>query len=143
MIFRHRRAMLVGSLVLVLVAAVFALPVFGELSNDNDFDDPSAEAVTARNAITDATGAFAAPSLVVLVRLGADVSSPAARERIRVVASALRYRGVARVVAYSPGGDRRLVSTRRALDVPAGVLQEGSGAARGRSSSSGWRAIRG
>ena len=28
------------------VAAVFALPVFGELGNENDFDDPSAEAVT-------------------------------------------------------------------------------------------------
>jgi RND superfamily putative drug exporter len=107
-IFRHRRAVLVGSAVLVLVAAVFALPVFGELSNENDFDDPSAEAVAARKAITDSTGAFAAPSLVVLVRLGAPVASPAARERIGVVAAALRSRGIARVVA--PEADRRLVS---------------------------------
>ena len=48
-IFRHRRAIAWGSLLVVLVAAVFALPVFGELGNENDFDDPSAEAVTARN----------------------------------------------------------------------------------------------
>ena len=96
---------------LVLVAAVFALPVFGELGNENDFDDPSAEAVTARNAITDATGAFAAPSMVALVRLGAPVGLRARRRSgSRAVAAALRDRGVASVVAYEPGGDRRLVS---------------------------------
>src|SRR4051812_37202263 len=110
MIFRHRRAILIGSLVLVLAAAVFALPVFSELGNENDFDDPSAEAVQARNQITESTGAFAAPSLVVLVRLGAPVDGAPARARIARVAAALRYRSVARVVAYRPGGDRRLVS---------------------------------
>ena len=110
MIFRHRRAICWTALVLVVVAAVFALPVFGELGNDNDFDDPSAEAVTARNAVTDATGAFAAPSVVALVRLGAPVESAQARERIARVAGALRDPGVASVVAYQPGGDRRLVS---------------------------------
>ena len=41
---------------MVLVAAVFALPVFSELGNDNDFDDPSAEAVVARDAVVAATG---------------------------------------------------------------------------------------
>ena len=66
MIFRRRRPILIGSAVLVLIAAVFALPVFGELGNENDFDDPSAEAVRARSEIVDATGAFAAPQLVVL-----------------------------------------------------------------------------
>ena len=64
MIFRRRRPILLGSALMVLLAAVFALPVFGELGNENDFDDPSAEAVAARAAITDSTGAFAAPSLV-------------------------------------------------------------------------------
>src|SRR4051794_36013127 len=109
MIFRHRRAILIGSVVLVLAAAVFALPVFSELGNENDFDDPSAEAVQARNQITESTGAFAAPSLVVLVRLGAPVDSAPARARIERVAAALRYRGVARGVAYRPGGGRRRV----------------------------------
>ena len=45
MIFRHRRAIAWSTLVLVAVAAVLALPVFGELGNENDFDDPGAEAV--------------------------------------------------------------------------------------------------
>ena len=113
MIFRHRRAILVGSLLLVLVAAAFALPVFSELGNENDFDDPSAEAVTARNAIVDSTGAYAAPQLVVLVRLGASIDSPQARSRIATVARAMQYRGVADVAAYQPGGDARLVSRDR------------------------------
>jgi putative drug exporter of the RND superfamily len=109
-IFRHRRAIAWGALVLVVVAAGFALPVFGELGNENDFDDPSAEAVTARNAVNRTTGAFAAPSIVALVRLQAPVESSQARERIARVARVLRDPGVATVVAYEPGGDRRLVS---------------------------------
>ena len=89
MIFRHRRAIVWGSLVLLLLAAVLALPVFGELGNENDFDDPSAEAVAARNAVTDATGAFAAPSVVALVRLDATADSAAGQEQIARVAGAL------------------------------------------------------
>jgi uncharacterized membrane protein YdfJ with MMPL/SSD domain len=109
-IFRHRRRILGGAAVLVLLAAVLALPVFGELGNDNDFDDPSAEAVQARNAITDTTGAFAAPSIVALVRLGAPADTAPAQARIARVAAALRTPGVASVVRYQRGGDRRLVS---------------------------------
>ena len=110
MIFRHRRAIAVGALVLVVVAAVFALPVFGELGNENDFDDPGAEAVAARAAVNDATGAQASPSLIALVRLEAPADSAAAQARIERVAGVLRDPGVASVVAYEPGGDRRLVS---------------------------------
>jgi uncharacterized membrane protein YdfJ with MMPL/SSD domain len=109
-IFRRRRAIAWGSLALVLVAAVFALPVFGELGNENDFDDPSAEAVTARDAVNRSTGALSTPSIVALVRLGAPVESEQARERIARVAGVLRDPGVASVVAFRPGGDRRLVS---------------------------------
>jgi putative drug exporter of the RND superfamily len=109
-IFRHRRAIACGALVLVVVAAAFALPVFGELGNENDFDDPSAEAVTARNAVNRTTGAFAAPSIVALVPLGAPVQSEQAKQRIARVARVPRYPGVASVVAYEPGGDERLVS---------------------------------
>jgi RND superfamily putative drug exporter len=120
-IFRRRRAIAWGALVLVIVAAVFALPVFGELGNENDFDDPGAEAVTARDAVTRTTGAFSTPSIVALVRLGAPVESGQARARIARVAAGLRDPGVASVVAYEPrrgdgaagaagGGDRRLLS---------------------------------
>ncbi len=84
--------------------------MFGELGNENDFDDPAAEAVAARNAVTDATGAFAAPSVVALVRLDAQADSAEGQEQIARVGEALRDRDIASVVAYEPGGDRRLVS---------------------------------
>ena len=113
MIFRRRRPILLGSLIMVLVAAVFALPVFGELGNDNDFDDPSAEAVVARDAVVAATGTYAAPQLVALVRLDAAADSEAGQERIGEVARAMEHPGVAAVVAYEPGGDERLVSRDR------------------------------
>ena len=124
-IFRHRRAILVGSLgARCWSAAVFALPVFGELGNDNDFDDPSAEAVTARNAVTRATGALRgaehrrarAAGRAGGVARGAGADRARSRRRCAIA-------GVASVVAYEPGGDRRLVSTRRPLDVPAGDLR--------------------
>jgi RND superfamily putative drug exporter len=108
-IFRRRRAIAIGALVLVAVAAVFALPVFGELGNDNDFDDPHAEAVAARTAVNRTTGALSTPSIIALVRLGAPIESRPARERIARVAAVLRDPGVASVVAYD-GSDRRLVS---------------------------------
>ena len=37
---RHARLILAGYALLVVVAGVFALPVFSELGSDNDFDDP-------------------------------------------------------------------------------------------------------
>jgi uncharacterized membrane protein YdfJ with MMPL/SSD domain len=109
-IFRHRARIAWGALALALVAAVLALPVFGELGNANDFDDPAAEAVTARDRVSDATGAYAAPSVVALVRLQADAGSAPAQRRIAAVARALADRDVAAVTVYAPGGDRRLVA---------------------------------
>jgi RND superfamily putative drug exporter len=109
-IYRRRKLILLVALPLVLVAAALALPVFSELSSDNDFDDPAAEAVQARHEINDITGASAAPSVVALVRLGAPADSLAAQARIGFVATALAGRGVVSVVRYQPGGDRRLVS---------------------------------
>ena len=133
MIFRHRRAIAWSALVLVVVAAVFALPVFGELGNENDFDDPSAEAVTARNAVNRTTGAFATPSIVALVRLGAPVESAQARERIARVAAALRDpgRGVggrlrARAATAAPGLQGR------PLDLPAATFKNDPAGARPR-----------
>ena len=80
-IFRRRRRILWLYAVGFVLAAVFALPVFGELDSANDFDDPSAEAVHARTAIQDATGVTAAPDLIVLVRLGAPARPGAQPDR--------------------------------------------------------------
>jgi RND superfamily putative drug exporter len=109
-LFRHRRGVLWGSLVAVVLAGVFGLPVFSALDSGDDFDDPAAEAVEARNALTQATGASPAPDLVALVRLPGDAASPASQRTIDGVAAALRDPGVAAVARYRPGGDRSLVS---------------------------------
>lgn len=109
MIYRHRRAIAWGTLVLVLLAAAFALPVFGELGNENDFDDPSAEAVAARNAVIETTGAQASPSLIALVRLGDEGEA-----RIERTERALQDPGVASVVVGDrsrDGGSSYLLAT--------------------------------
>ena len=125
MIFRHRRAIAWSALVLVAVAAVFALPVFGELGNENDFDDPSAEAVAARNAVNDADGRVqASPSLSRWCGWARTPTAPAAQERIARVAGVLRDPGVASVVAYEPRRRPPAGLARRPLDLPAGDVQE-------------------
>jgi uncharacterized membrane protein YdfJ with MMPL/SSD domain len=97
---RHARLTLAGFALLVVVAAVFALPVFSELGSDNDFDDPHAEAVQARERIMDASGESPAPAIVALVR-------SASRERVADVARALRVPGVARVAGGAVAKDGR------------------------------------
>ena len=107
---RRRRAILAGFAVLVVAAAAFALPVFSELGSDNDFDDPHAEAVQARERIMDASGESAAPAIVALLRLPGPVDSRASQGRIDEVARDLQVPGVGTVVRYQPGGDRAFVS---------------------------------
>ena len=70
LLYRRRRRVLIGAVVLVVVAGAVGGPVAGLLDSDNDFDPPSAEAVQAREAIADATGASATPDVIALVRGG-------------------------------------------------------------------------
>jgi RND superfamily putative drug exporter len=109
-LFRRRKAVLWGSLVAVLLAGVFGIPVFTALDSGDDFDDASAEAVLARDDLEQATGASPAPDLIALVRLPAPADSAQAQRTIRDVATQLQVPGVAAVQAYRPGGDRSLVS---------------------------------
>jgi RND superfamily putative drug exporter len=109
-LFRHRKGVLRGSLLVVVLAGAFGLPVLTTLDSDGDFDAPSAEAVKAREQLREATGAAASTSLVVLVKLPAPAGSPAGQRTIDEVAQALRHPGVARVQRFEPGGDRSLVS---------------------------------
>src|SRR5215207_6359772 len=106
LVHRRRRRVLVGAVLLVLVAGVVGGPVAGLLDSDDDFDAPSAEAVQAREAITAATGASAAPDVVALVRLGAPADAPAGQAKLRAVAGAAEGPQVARVDAYGVGGAR-------------------------------------
>ena len=102
---RRRRRVLVGAVLLVLVAGAVGGPVAGLLDSDDDFDPPAAEAVQAREAIADSTGASATPDVVALVRLGAPVGSSAAVKKLSQVVQAARGPEVARVDAYHGGGD--------------------------------------
>jgi uncharacterized membrane protein YdfJ with MMPL/SSD domain len=70
LLFRRRRRVLIGAVLLVFVAGAVGGPVAGLLESDDDFDPPSAEAVQAREAIADATGASATPDVIALVRGG-------------------------------------------------------------------------
>src|SRR5918998_617116 len=70
LLHRRRRRVLIGAVLLVFVAGAFGGPVAGLLDSDDDFDPPSAEAVQAREAIADATGASATPDVIALVRDG-------------------------------------------------------------------------
>src|SRR5687768_944902 len=110
LLYRRRRRFLIGAILLVFVAGAVGGPVAGLLDSDDDFDPPSAEAVQAREAIADATGASASPDIVALVRLGAPADSSGGQSKLRDVAAAAEGPEVARVEAYRPGGPRELVS---------------------------------
>ena len=104
LIHRRRRRVLAGAVLLVIVAGVLGGPVAGLLDSDDDFDAPSAQAVQAREAITEATGASAAPDVIALVRLGAPADSAQGQEKLRAVAAAAEGPEVARVDAYGVDG---------------------------------------
>src|SRR5918998_6098262 len=106
LLHRRRRRVLIGAVLLVFVAGAVGGPVAGLLDSDDDFDPPSAEAVQAREAIADATGASASPDIIALVRGG----DPGA------VAQAAAGPEVARVdppVESSDGGSSYLAITLR------------------------------
>jgi uncharacterized membrane protein YdfJ with MMPL/SSD domain len=110
LLHRRRRRVLIGAVLLVLVGGAVGGPVAGLLDSDDDFDPPSAEAVQAREAIADATGASATPDVIALVRLDAQADSAAGQARLQEVARAAAGPEVARVDAFEPGGPRELVS---------------------------------
>ena len=110
LVFRRRRRFLAGAVLLVIFAGAVGGPVAGLLDSDDDFDPPSAEAVQAREAIADATGASANPDVIALVRLGAPADSEAGQQKLRAVVSAAEGSEVARVDAYGVGGPREMVS---------------------------------
>ncbi len=112
-IYRRRRLVLAMTLATVLAAGAYGGPVVGLLDTDDDFEDPSSEAVVARATVERVTGRSASPDMVVLVRLGAPVESRPAQQKIARVAGALRDPDVAQVVAVRGGEPAALVSEDR------------------------------
>jgi uncharacterized membrane protein YdfJ with MMPL/SSD domain len=126
LMFRRRRRVLVGAVLLVVVAGAVGGPLAGLLDSKNDFDPPAAQAVQAREAIARATGASATPDVVALVRLGAPADSAAGQEKLRDVAEAAAGPEVARVDAYERGGPRELVSEDGTSSYVAVTLRDGA-----------------
>jgi uncharacterized membrane protein YdfJ with MMPL/SSD domain len=113
LIDRRRRLVLAFTVVLVLFAGAFGGPVVSLLDSDDDFEDHGSESILARDAVEAATGRSASPDLIALVRLGAPIDSPQARQKVARVADALRDRDVADVVAVRDGEPAELVSRDR------------------------------
>jgi putative drug exporter of the RND superfamily len=107
---RRHRLVLTLAAAFVLFAAAFGGPVVTLLDSDDDFEDHGSESVLARGEIEQASGHSASPDMVVLVRLGAPVSSQAAQAKIARVARALEDPGVAAVAAARDGRPEELVS---------------------------------
>ena len=124
--FRRRRRVLVGAVLLVVVAGAVGGPVAGLLDSDDDFDPPAAEAVQAREAIAQATGASATPDVIALVRLGArrlaaGQAGCGASARRRGPGGRARRR-------YRPAVPPSSVSTRRPLELRRDTLRDGADA---------------
>src|SRR4051794_19452162 len=82
---RHRPGLAVA-VVAISAAGAYGGPVVGLLDVGDDFSDPGSESIQARDTIERTTGRSAAPDALVLVRLGAEVGTPQAREKLaRVV----------------------------------------------------------
>jgi RND superfamily putative drug exporter len=113
--FAHRRVILVVALLATAGAAVYGTSVF-DAARPFGFSDSSSESARAYDAIKDATGEQPVPGIVLLVRPGTDVESPAGEAAVRDAARRLAdIEGIARVTAPSPQSDLISDDGRKAL----------------------------
>ncbi len=128
LIERRRRLVLAFTVVFVLFAGAFGGQVVSLLDSDDDFEDHGSESVLARDAIERATGQSAAPDFVALVRLGSEVGTPEADEKIARVAQTLRDDpGVAAVAAVRDGEPAELISRDRRSTYLLATFRAGEG----------------
>ena len=86
-LYRHPRRALAAAAVFVALCGVLGGPVAGKLSSSgSNFEDAGSESVAARDLIEQRSGASPDAAVVVLVRPGADVTSPAGRARVEQLA---------------------------------------------------------
>jgi RND superfamily putative drug exporter len=116
---RRRRAVLVTSVVLLFAAGAYGGPVAGLLDTGDDFSDPQSESIQARDTVERTTGRSAAPDAIVLVRLGAEIGTPAADRRLAEVRRRIEDQDVAAIAAPEPGRPSPLISRdRRSVYLP-------------------------
>lgn len=86
-VVQRRWFILVVAVVFAATAGYFGGPIAGMMtSGDGDFDDPASESVAAEERLAGAEDANPGADVVALVRVGEDVRSPGARERVQGVA---------------------------------------------------------
>lgn len=94
-----RLAAFVG--IFVLIAVVVGAPVTGMLRDNNGFVPPNSESARTDNSLAAASGSLPEPRTLVVIRPGADVSTPQARSRVLAIENAIRRdKAVANVIGY-------------------------------------------
>jgi len=94
---RRRRPVLILFAVLVVAAGAYGGKVVSLLDVGDDFSDPNSESIQARDTIERTTGHSAAPDAIVLVRLGAEAGTPAAKRKLDAVVARIKDPGIARI----------------------------------------------
>ena len=106
---RRPRRILLATLALFLVAAVFGAPVAGLLSTDGGFTDPDSESNLAAERLERLGDDDPSPRAIILVR--GRVDDPAVRERVTALAREAReVDGVSAAPTYYDSRDRTLVA---------------------------------
>jgi len=101
----HPKRILLGTALVVVIAALLGGPVFGLLQTDGGFTDSNSDSARAEVKVEQATGQTANPEVVVLLDPGSQVDTPAARAEIADVANELgSVPGVASVASAADGG---------------------------------------
>ena len=119
--FLHRRAIVILSLVLAVLAGAYGSTVF-DAARPFGFSDPASESSRAYERLEKATGEQAVPGVLLLVEPPVEVASPEGRETIAEVARRLReIDGIARAIVPEPGNG--LASADGHLAVVQGQLQ--------------------
>ncbi|MFM9128010.1 MAG: MMPL family transporter, partial [Solirubrobacterales bacterium] len=109
----HPKRILLGTALVVVVAAMFGGPVFGLLQTDGGFTDSNSDSARAEVKVEQATGQTASPEVVLLLDPGAQVDTSAGRAAVAEVADELgSVPGVASVASAADGGpgSARLIS---------------------------------
>src|SRR5919106_2807981 len=109
---RRPKRLLAAVGVFLLIAAAIGGSVADVLAeNATGFEDPASEAVKTEERIADASGEFPGVQLIVLVRAGRPVSSPAVRRRVEdLQAQVERDRLVTRTLSFYETRNRSFVS---------------------------------
>ncbi len=122
------RLVLTITAVFFVVAAILGGPVAGLLSSGDDFRNPDAESAQAQDRLAAASGSYAAPGVIVLVKTPDGARGDAAQRKVkRLAARAERDPEVARVTSHASTRDDRFIAKDRSSTYLAVFGEDGVG----------------